>query len=159
MTDKPTDDDKGDKDDSGNVVEFISRKDYEKKYDQAPGESATEQGLASAEERATLEKSGALNVDAIHDDPMSLHFAKLANQSSSRLSVPRELNRRQVVNSFMDAFDLIGGVPRLALWAHGHPTEFYKLYARLLPSQATKDVSDANEHRIIHSIPPTDLDQ
>lgn len=35
--------------------------------------------------------------------------------------------------AFINAFELIGGVSRLVMWADQNPTEFYKLYARLLP--------------------------
>lgn len=31
------------------------------------------------------------------------------------------------------AFDKVGGIDRLAQWADENPSEFYKLYAKLLP--------------------------
>ena len=34
-------------------------------------------------------------------------------------------------------FDQIGGSPKMAEWASANPTEFYKLYARLLPHELT----------------------
>jgi hypothetical protein len=33
------------------------------------------------------------------------------------------------------AFEGIGGVPKLRAWAEKEPTEFYKLWAKLLPTQ------------------------
>lgn len=33
----------------------------------------------------------------------------------------------------MLAFQGIGGVPALQIWAQGNPGEFYKLFARLIP--------------------------
>ena len=80
------------------------------------------------------------------------------SRSQSSLSLPREVNRRAVVKAFDDAFHLIGGVSRLAVWAHSNETEFYKLYARLLPSQAAKQLVDNNETKVIHVLPKTDLD-
>lgn len=78
----------------------------------------------------------------------------------SRISVPRELKRARVVNAFQDAFELIGGVPRLALWGDQHPTDFYKLYARLLPVEASQRGSQATEERVIrHVLPPGPLDK
>lgn len=35
--------------------------------------------------------------------------------------------------AFEHAFDAIGGTDALAKWARTHRTEFYKLYARLIP--------------------------
>jgi hypothetical protein len=77
----------------------------------------------------------------------------------SRISVPRELKRQRVVNAFHDAFELIGGVPRLAIWADGHPTDFYKLYARLLPAEASKSASQSEQPTVIHVLPRGPLDE
>jgi hypothetical protein len=46
--------------------------------------------------------------------------------------IPRSVGRRAVERAFLNAFELIGGVPRLVLWADAHPGDFYKLYGRLL---------------------------
>lgn len=35
------------------------------------------------------------------------------------------------------AFDERGGVPALLDWADGEPTEFYKLWAKMLPTEVT----------------------
>lgn len=85
----------------------------------------------------------------------------LANQSTKRLSVPRNtsVNRAQVVSAFTNAFELIGGVPRLALWAHTHPTDFYKLYSRLLPSQASSALGESTDIVIKHVLPRGVLDE
>lgn len=34
------------------------------------------------------------------------------------------------------AFDLMGGVPALVVWGRSNPTEFYRLWARLIPKEA-----------------------
>lgn len=39
--------------------------------------------------------------------------------------------------AFALAFQGMGGVPALSKWAEDHPTEFYKLYARLIPVDVT----------------------
>ena len=87
-------------------------------------------------------------------------MAQLADSNAKRLTVPRsgDLSRKQVVNAFMNAFELIGGTPRLALWAHDNPKEFYKLYSRLLPSQASSALGESNEMIIRHVLPRTGLD-
>lgn len=78
----------------------------------------------------------------------------------TRLSLPRELKRAKVVNAFHEAFELIGGVPRLAHWADQSPSAFYKLYARLLPTQANQQLEHSGEIRVRHILPrgPLDVD-
>lgn len=66
--------------------------------------------------------------------------------------------RQQVVNSFARAFEMIGGVQRLALWANQNPDKFYPLYSRLLPSAAI-NIGSAGQVVIQHAIPLTELDQ
>jgi len=46
--------------------------------------------------------------------------------------IPRVVGRKRVEKAFLTAFELIGGVPRLVLWADQNPTEFYKLYGRMI---------------------------
>jgi hypothetical protein len=79
---------------------------------------------------------------------------------NSQLRVPRDggVSRKKVVEAFTDAFELIGGVPRLAHWASNNPTDFYKLYARLLPSQASSALGESNNMVVRHVLPPSDLD-
>ena len=87
-------------------------------------------------------------------------LTKLATSGNgvSRISVPRELQRKRVVNAFQDAFELIGGVPRLAHWADQSPSAFYKLYARLLPTTAQQQLEHSGEIIIKHVLPRGPLD-
>jgi len=66
-------------------------------------------------------------------------------------------SRQDVVNAFQDAFDIIGGTTRLALWANQNPDKFFPLYAKLLPSTAVVLGQNAAP-RIVHAIPRTALD-
>jgi hypothetical protein len=50
---------------------------------------------------------------------------------------PSWARTRNVREQFQHAFELIGGIPRLAHWAHANPTEFFKLYARMIPTAVT----------------------
>lgn len=87
-------------------------------------------------------------------------LAGLATQGNgvTKVAVPRELHRKQVVNAFMDAFEMIGGVPRLSHWADQHPSAFYKLYARLLPTTAQTQLEHSGEILIKHVLPRGPLD-
>jgi hypothetical protein len=67
-------------------------------------------------------------------------------------------NRMDVVNAFNNAFQMMGGVPRLALWANQNPDKFYPLYARLMPSTSINITSEGNKLVIEHSVPSSPLD-
>ena len=79
----------------------------------------------------------------------------------TKLTIPnnKEFTRKNVVQAFSTAFELIGGIPRLALWAHDNTTDFYKLYSRLLPSQASSALGESNELIIKHVLPRGPLDE
>lgn len=88
---------------------------------------------------------------------------RIANKGDpgKKLVIPRnkEFSRKDVVQAFQDAFELIGGTPRLALWAHANEGDFFKLYSRLLPSQASSALGEANEMVIRHVLPKGPLDE
>jgi hypothetical protein len=46
----------------------------------------------------------------------------------------QRVTRETIVEQFNEVFQLIGGVPRLALWADQNPTQYYQLYSKLLPA-------------------------
>lgn len=56
-------------------------------------------------------------------------------------ALPSEYRTRNIKEQFINAFELIGGIPRLAHWAHQHPGEFFKLYSKLLPSSVNQNHS------------------
>lgn len=123
--------------------EFISSDEYS---------SATEADLVS-------EYKDPEPYSATADDCRELSGLAESGNGLSRISVPRELKRQRVVSAFQDAFELIGGVPRLAHWADTHPTDFFKLYARLLPAEASKKVTHDGGFTIKHVLPRGPLDE
>ena len=75
-------------------------------------------------------------------------------------ATPAEFSRVNVVNDVQRAFELIGGVDRLTLWANAHPKEFFtQIYTKLLPSTSLNISGDNTKIEIIHAIPATDLDR
>lgn len=64
--------------------------------------------------------------------------------------------RTKVADAFQDAFELVGGVPRLALYADENYSEFARLYARMIPRDVDLNVS--GNINIIPALPPTPLD-
>ena len=93
------------------------------------------------------------------DSQMSRTFEQMSKRTQVGVPRTKEFKRQQVIDAFQDSFELIGGVPRLAAWAHFHPTEFFKLYSKLMPSQAVHDFgAEDGILRIVHSIAPGALD-
>ena len=88
-------------------------------------------------------------------------MSSIANRNATSLKIPRGagFNRAQVVQAFDNAFQLIGGTPRLALWADENPKEFFKLYAKLLPSQTTSSLGESTDIVIKHILPKSPLDE
>ena len=68
-------------------------------------------------------------------------------------------SRMDVVKAFAQAFDMIGGVPRLALWANRNPDKFFPLYAKMLPSTSININTDGDKLVIEHAFPKTALDE
>ncbi len=105
----------------------------------------------------------------VYDDPhpysdvatecRSLSALAESGNGVSRISVPRAVKRKRVVAAFHDAFEMIGGVPRLAHWADTHPTDFYKLYARILPGEVGQHVTHDGEVVVKHAVPRGPLDE
>lgn len=93
------------------------------------------------------------------DTHMEQTFKAMSERAALVVPKTKEFKRQEVIDAFRHSFELIGGIPRLAAWAHHHPTEFYKLYGKLLPTQSQHDVGGADGVlRIVHSLAPGTLD-
>lgn len=57
-----------------------------------------------------------------------------------------------VRENVIEVFDRLGGVRKMAEWAGENATEFYRLYARLLPTETT-----VNIHRDARELSDADL--
>lgn len=91
--------------------------------------------------------------------PVLSVYANKGDGVSTMKRMPAGVDRQAITRAFNDAFELIGGVMRLAHWAHEHPSDFYKLYARMLPSSAQQQIEHSGEILIRHAIPRTELDE
>jgi hypothetical protein len=89
-------------------------------------------------------------LDQVENDPtgvmgsvdlqMSPELTRLLERGLIGTSLPPVLKDSKAAKAFQQAFDMIGGVPRLALWADQNPTKFYALYSKLVPATAEVDV-------------------
>lgn len=85
-------------------------------------------------------------LDQVENDPSGListldlqvspELARLLERGLIGTSLPPVLKDSKAAKAFQQAFDMIGGVPRLALWADQNPTKFYTLYSKLVPATA-----------------------
>ena len=55
--------------------------------------------------------------------------------------LPQKLKGQRAADAFQSAFDLIGGIPRLALWADKNPSAFFALYSKLIPATVQAQVN------------------
>ncbi|MCJ7432759.1 MAG: hypothetical protein MUO77_04660 [Anaerolineales bacterium] len=69
----------------------------------------------------------------------------------------RSVTRADVIAAFYHSFEMIGGVPRLAVWADQNPSDFYKLYGRLLPASSTTELDGPQEMVIRMAFTPRAL--
>lgn len=68
----------------------------------------------------------------------------------------RKVKREEIANAFLTSFELMGGVPRLAVWADKNYGDFMKIFGRLLPKE-TLTVHDG-EVVFKHVVPTSPLD-
>lgn len=60
-----------------------------------------------------------------------------------------------LLEGYKFAWGKLGGAAGFARWARTHPTKFYELATKLLPSQVELQAQVANyTHHIIHALPP-----
>lgn len=64
--------------------------------------------------------------------------------------VPNKLSG-QAKENMAEAFRLLGGVKQFVAWAENNQTDFYKLYARLLPVEGSGEDGE-HVHKIIHEV-------
>ena len=60
-------------------------------------------------------------------------LVEYASRKGGRL--PKSLTKGNIKDNFDKCFEMIGGLPRLAIWADQNPSLFYAHYGKLLPAQ------------------------
>ena len=61
-------------------------------------------------------------------------------KGSGRVAGTPNKKTKAVKEALQEAFENIGGVLTLAAWAKNEPTEFYKLWAKMLPTEVKAKV-------------------
>jgi len=89
------------------------------------------------------------NLSALSGDPTFISPTGRLNRAKKA-----GLTRSEVIATFAQAFEQIGGTNRLAVWADSYPNEFYKLYGRLLPASSSAELDGDQEIVVRHALPP-----
>jgi len=73
------------------------------------------------------------------DFDLALHNQLSERQRKKSGNVERIYSRRQIEQAFLESFEMIGGIPRLALWANDPDNygTFLQLLMKLSPKEAT----------------------
>lgn len=68
------------------------------------------------------------------------------------------LNKTTVAarTAFQMAFDGVGGADALIAWAKENPTDFYKLYSKLIPQDVNANVGGDISIQIVSGVPRAD---
>lgn len=63
------------------------------------------------------------------------------NMGKGRVKGVPNKSTKAVKEALQEAFENLGGVPALAAWAAENPTEFYKLWTKLIPTEVKAELT------------------
>lgn len=66
---------------------------------------------------------------------------------------------KAVKEALVEAFEKMGGVPHFVKWGKDNPTEFYKLWAKMLPTEIKTPDGKPLQLQIVESIVDADPDE
>lgn len=76
---------------------------------------------------------------------ISKEMQELLDRGLHSSKLPKQLRTARAAEAMQQAFELIGGVPRLALWADKNPDKFYPLFARMIPQTVAPVLPEATQ--------------
>ncbi len=81
-------------------------------------------------------------------DQLSQEVINLAQYAIRKRQSRSPTVKQNIVEQFNSTFQLIGGVPRLALWADKNPTAFYALYSKMIPAAIKLDATSLDPNAL-----------
>lgn len=92
---------------------------------------------------------------------MGDYLTALARDCRRVNKVPKQKKSDRIQDALLQAFELIGGVPRLAIWADINPDKFYNLFGKQIPGLVQQQMNfNAPTQIIVQSaIPHSPLDE
>lgn len=94
---------------------------------------------------ATTRKGQAMEVD--FNKALQAQLTDRQRQMDAKRGVERIWSRKQIEQAFIETFEMVGGVPRLAIWANDPAN--YKDFLNLLMRLAPKDTGAAIAGQIL----------
>ena len=89
-------------------------------------------------------------------DPHAAHLQPTADERN--LAVVDDLTKQHpIYGAFGYAFEQLGGVDGLVDWAEDHPTDFYRIFSRMVPKE--KGEGSQINIQINNQLGPTPLDE
>ena len=76
-------------------------------------------------------------------DKNHAHLTEVLNKGLLGGNLPAYMRTKNAKEIFQTAFELIGGIPRLAHWANENPEKFYNLYSKLISLPTSADAQPA----------------
>jgi hypothetical protein len=88
-------------------------------------------------------------------------LSPIAQTSKQYNKLPKKSERKtRFLDGLAEAFELCGGVPRLASWADNNYGAFVKAFGRTLPATASQiSIHSKGPIQIVSAIPPSALDE
>jgi hypothetical protein len=96
-----------------------------------------------------------------YSDELNVFLSDAAKDCTKINRVPRKgANRDRFLQAMTEAFEIVGGVPRLALWADRNYGEFAKILGKQVPGlvQNAINVKTTGPVTIVSAIPASFLD-
>lgn len=99
-------------------------------------------------------------IDSLYSEQMHDALSDTAKLARSIQNPPRrKFDRMLFLDSMVEAFEQIGGVRRLTLWADKNPTEFYRLLKATIPQTQLLDIQAKMQMQILPALAPSPLDE
>lgn len=125
-------------------------------------DSRPQGGSLSGDVLTPLEREDNAHHAQILDEAYALKEAGISPELISLLEkglhgskLPAPMRSKKAAHAFHQAFEMIGGVTRLAIWGDRNLTEFYRLYGRLIQAQdlATPQADPKSNVEEFHWVP------
>jgi hypothetical protein len=91
----------------------------------------------------------------LYSEEMDSVLGEMSRKCRAVTQAPRrKFDRDKFLSAMDEAFELIGGVPRLAHWADQNPTEFFRLMGKTIPQANLMDIQAKMSMQILPALAP-----
>lgn len=98
--------------------------------------------------------------DQLYSEQMHEILSAEGQKARAVMQAPRrKFDRQRFLDAMSEAFEQIGGVARLTIWADKNPTEFYRLMKATIPQAQLLDIQGRMSMQILPALGPSPLDE